>query len=254
MRFSHPLPRRNAAALALGVAALTCPVSASAQLDQPWAYNMTDPTGSCEAVIRRAIAANGGHIMRQANALYPPSLRARRIATGSALLKLHVRADGSVDAASIAVEETTDEAFAEPARAIALEMRFEPARVGEVPVAAWIRNRIDFEDPEAVRGDEGTYELPMLEPPVVQDAREVKQETDRHRNAPGAALVQFRVERDGAVDSASVMVELATTPAIEEAAAALAPRLRFTPVMMGRQAIPVWITVPINFGCVRRRS
>jgi TonB family protein len=242
-------PRTAAFVLA---AALLSVRPAAAQLGNDWPIHTIDPVGSCDLAIRDPRSANHTEVMALIAELYPDSLRGRGLDDGIALVRLRVLADGTVDPASVSVEGATHEAFVEVARTVTPRMRFEPAMVGEAPVAAWMRRRLFFRDPE-FRSSGGTIEmLPDIRQPAVQNAREIRREANRHRASPGAALVHVRVQPDGTADSASVRVELATSPEIEEAAAALARRTRFTPATInGRPArVPFWIKVPIHFGCV----
>ena len=158
MIFSRPgaasrNPAVRNATLALA-AALVSVRPAAAQLDLGWSFHTVDPVGSCDLPIRDPRLANYTEVMQLSAELYPAGLRGLRQSDGIALVKLHVLADGSVDPASVSVEDATAEAFVDAARTVTRRMRFEPARVGEAPVAVWRRIRVFFRDPE-IRSDRG---------------------------------------------------------------------------------------------------
>ena len=63
----------------------------------------------------------------------------------------------------------------------------------------------------------------------------------------GNVAVRMRILETGRVDSLSVSVATSSDPAFDEAARTVALRLRFRPAMLAGQAVPVWVTYPINF-------
>lgn len=87
--------------------------------------------------------ANAPVIRRALSQEYPPELRRLGIG-GTVTLRFRVLPDGTVDSASLRVTEAPDERFAEPARRVALAMRFRPARLNHQPVPVWVSLPITF--------------------------------------------------------------------------------------------------------------
>ena len=89
---------------------------------------------------------------------------------------------------------------------------------------------------------------------MVANARDVTRELARHyppelRDAgvQGEALLRFRINRDGRVDAGTVQVDEATHPLFGEAAARIAPKMRFRPARTLGRPVAVWIQVPLYF-------
>lgn len=74
---------------------------------------------------------------------YPRELRQMGL-TGTVMLRFRVRADGTVDPASMEVVSATDTRFGEAARRVGLTMRFRPARLDRQPVAVWVTLPVNF--------------------------------------------------------------------------------------------------------------
>ena len=78
--------------------------------------------------------------------VYPPSLRARRIA-GHALVRAIVDTAGLVVQRSIEVLDTPDPAFVEPLRRMMLDATFHPARVRGRAVRSWVSYEFNLTPP-----------------------------------------------------------------------------------------------------------
>jgi TonB family protein len=63
----------------------------------------------------------------------------------------------------------------------------------------------------------------------------------------GQAVLRFMVRSDGSVDASTVSVVEATHPLFGEAAARVAPTMRFSPAQVGGRPVDVRISVPIYF-------
>jgi TonB family protein len=106
--------------------------------------NAPPPEGGYELspVEQKPVMVNGDEIAREATSRFPPGLP-ERLLGGSVLVRVRVLRDGGVD--SVMVLQASDPAFADPARAIGMHMRFTPARVGGRAVAAWAPIRLQFD-------------------------------------------------------------------------------------------------------------
>ncbi|HEX9938397.1 MAG TPA: energy transducer TonB [Longimicrobium sp.] len=102
---------------------------------------------------------------------------------------------------------------------------------------------------------EGTYDLSSVEEmPELANRADVARLIQRSyppemrsRGETGTVTLRFRIQEDGRVDSASVMIENATSPEFTEPAAKVARAMRFRPAKIENRAVPVWVTVPIPF-------
>jgi len=75
---------------------------------------------------------------------YPKSLRELG-RTGSVLLRFRVLENGSVDRATVHVENFTDPDFSEAAVRVVYAMRFRPAKVKHQPVPVWVTLPVNFD-------------------------------------------------------------------------------------------------------------
>jgi TonB family protein len=112
---------------------------------------MDDTIGSGEgegtyelsAVDEQPQLANQAEVARAFKRNYPPLLRDAGV-TGTVTLRFRVAPGGSVDPECISVENTTHEAFGEPAQRIVQRMRFRPARVAGEAVPVWLTLPLTF--------------------------------------------------------------------------------------------------------------
>jgi protein TonB len=81
---------------------------------------------------------------------YPPELRSAGV-TGTVLLRFVVRADGTADPLSIAVESASNAAFVAPASEVVKQMRFQPAMLHGRPVRVWVALPVLFQLEEPTR-------------------------------------------------------------------------------------------------------
>jgi len=86
---------------------------------------------------------NTAAVQRNLTREYPSELRQMGL-TGTVMLRFRVRADGTVEPASMEVVSATDTRFGEAARRVALTMRFRPARLDRQPVAVWVTLPVNF--------------------------------------------------------------------------------------------------------------
>ncbi|HEU4560362.1 MAG TPA: energy transducer TonB [Longimicrobium sp.] len=196
---------------------------------------------------------NPGQLRPLADTLLPSG----RPDSGSVSLKFGLRADGTVDPASVVVERASDSAFVAAATAVAPRLRFTPATLDGRAVPVWIRHRVSFplsaETPR--EPPEDTYEMSPVEvQPALRNHRDVAREVAaryppalREAGVTGVVILRFRVTANGTVDPATIAAELVTDPAFEEPAAAVVRMMRFRPAEMNGKPVPVWVTIPINF-------
>ena len=243
--------RRTALALIACGAALAWTAPAAAQASETYPAGTLAGIGGCTLSVTQPGLVNRNDVERAASAAYPATLRGYARPRVSALLEIRVLADGTVDTSSWFVKESDYPEFGEAARAVLPAMRFEPATVGGAAVPAWIRHRLTFQDPTRTPPDEGVYSVsePLTEMPVLQNAAELAAEIHRD-GPPAAALVQLRVDRNGAVTASSIAVLMATDSAIEEPVRAIARRMRFTPGKLMDQPAPGVVAIPVHFGCM----
>ena len=74
---------------------------------------------------------------------YPPHLRAHPIA-GDVNVRFKILEDGTVDSTSISVGESSKPDFNVPAMQVAVQLRFQPARLAGEPVQVWVTYPIHF--------------------------------------------------------------------------------------------------------------
>jgi protein TonB len=124
-------------ALAFAAAAASSParaqdpaVAATVAAQTAEAYELRDVVEQPELLNRREVA-------RLVRDNYPREMRRRR-ETGTVTLRFLIRADGTVDSARVTMLNATNTEFAEPAAAVARQMRFKPATVDGRPVAVWV--------------------------------------------------------------------------------------------------------------------
>lgn len=130
-----------------------------------------------------------------------------------------------------------------PALAMAVTLAAGPARAQNPPPA-----------PGAAPA-EGTYELSRVEEqPMLANRSDVSRLLQRSyppemrsRGETGIVTLRFRIQTDGRVDSASVMIEHASSPEFTEPAARVVRAMRFRPARIENRAVPVWVTLPVTF-------
>ncbi len=201
---------------------------------------------------------NPAELTRQTAALYPAALRDSAV-QGQVMLRFRVRADSTVDPASITVVESSHPAFAEPAAAAARALRFAPAGTGDA--AGWMQYPLTFRAgaPWALGGKKPpageTYELGAIEEiPSLTNRAHVARQLERHyppllRDAgiSGEVVLRFRILTDGTVDSATVRVMQSTHEGFAEPAATVARQARFRPARLGGVPVRVWVEIPLTF-------
>lgn len=75
---------------------------------------------------------------------FPPALRGTGV-TGRVVVRFRVLENGRVDSATVAVTESTHEAFDATARMVARRMTFTPAQLYGLPVRVWVRLPLSFQ-------------------------------------------------------------------------------------------------------------
>lgn len=255
MPLHPPLASRRGSA-PLRRAALLLLLTAAAWLaGAPPAAAQQNGGGTEAGSIQHPTLLNGREIDRQLAALYPLAMRDSGIAHGSVVLRYRVLAEGTVDSATVMVEEASNPAFVGPALSIVPRLRYEAAKVGGAPVAVWIRDHVFFRDSVQLPPDEGNYEMAAIETmPRLRNERAVIRETAarypsalRESGVSGHVVVNFRLFENGTVDSTTVRIDLTTDPAFDAAARAVALRMRFTPARIGGRAVRAYVTRPIHF-------
>jgi len=64
---------------------------------------------------------------------------------------------------------------------------------------------------------------------------------------PGSADVRMKILENGRVDGTTISIEKSSDPAFETPAIQVALKLRFRPVTLAGEPVPVWVTYPIHF-------
>jgi protein TonB len=84
-----------------------------------------------------------------------------------------------------------------------------------------------------------------VKPPVkVRDVRPVYPPIARTANVTGVVIMEVRIGPDGRVEDAHV---LRSIPLLDEAALDAVKQWQFAPTLMNGQAVPVIMTVTVNF-------
>jgi protein TonB len=101
-------------------------------------------TYELSAVEEQPELSNRSEVARQLSRNYPPLLRDAGV-VGTVTIRMRVLENGTVDPASIAVENSTHDAFADAARRVVERMRFRPAKVGGKAVKVWVTLPVTFQ-------------------------------------------------------------------------------------------------------------
>ena len=96
------------------------------------------------AVEERPELTNRNAVRSAVERNYPPLLRDAGV-SGQVTLRFRVNADGTVDASSISVENSTHDAFGDAARRVIERARFRPAKVGGRAVPVWVQLPVNFQ-------------------------------------------------------------------------------------------------------------
>lgn len=108
-------------------------------------------------------------------------------------------------------------------------------------------------DPGPPDFGEYVYET-VEEKPTLSNGREVARLLDRNyprslaeQGVAGQVMLELIVDVNGRVRPGSVRVISATDPQFSDASVRIAERLRFTPARVGDRAVPVLVTLPIDW-------
>jgi TonB family protein len=138
--YALPAPAHPALFGTLFPAADADPIRVRASLTPP----DTTPVYDISQVEKMPSLQEVRRVTQELQRAYPPALRDAGI-SGTAVVEMVVRPDGSVSDARVI--STTRPEFGEPARAVASNMRFQPARNGGQPVAVRLQLPISFQAP-----------------------------------------------------------------------------------------------------------
>lgn len=265
-----PLIHFRHAAAAAAALLLALPLSA-----QDGGDRVPDYAYKLEQVDSPPALLNGGEVGAAIAALYPPSLLEAGI-TGRVVLKFRVDRDGAVDSMSVEVMHASDPRFVQPAWTVVARMRFRPAMLRGRGVPVWVTQPILFQveggsapaaseisrlvPPVApMEGsappDEGSYDLSVIEvQPRLRNGDDIARMIEaqyppalREGRVEGEATVRFRIMETGRVDPQTVTIEHATHEAFGPVAASAARLMRFSPALIGRVPVRVWVSVPVRF-------
>ncbi|MEN3951023.1 energy transducer TonB [Iodidimonas sp. SYSU 1G8] len=130
---------------------------------------------------------------------------------GAVILRFIVRDDGSVDPATVTVEEGSGSAVLDGAAvAEAANWRFRPATSAGVPVASPHLFRVVFEL-SSVQGMQAGGNNPQEKTPLPRQSRPITQppypRSAVEAGAEGDVLLRFIVKEDGYVDPSSIVVK-----------------------------------------------
>ncbi|HEX6750057.1 MAG TPA: energy transducer TonB [Longimicrobium sp.] len=96
------------------------------------------------------------------------------------------------------------------------------------------------QQPELVNRDAVARSIAREFPPRLRDA-----------GTSGNAILRFRIDAEGRVDTASMRVLRATLAEFGEAARRVALRMRFRPARLRGEPVAVWVTLPVTFQLMR---
>ncbi|HYH82105.1 MAG TPA: energy transducer TonB [Longimicrobium sp.] len=94
----------------------------------------------------------------------------------------------------------------------------------------------DEEGPELLNREEVAQVMGELYPPLMRAA-----------GVQGEVTLRMRVERDGTVDPASIQVLSTSHESFSDAAIRVARQFRFLPARYRGEAVPAWVSLPIQF-------
>lgn len=198
---------------------------------------------------------NADEAEREILAAYPAALRATA-RPSEAGVRFTIRADGSVDSASVAATWISDSAFVAPAEAVARRLRFTPRLVAGNATPALYHLRIRFY-PSRQAADSAGYASAVsaadLHLRLLNTDAIARQLSERYppalleRRVSGAVRLRFRIRTDGLVDSASLSAVQATDSAFVERALAIGRQLEFTPTVLGGRPEEFWYTFDLRF-------
>lgn len=205
--------------------------------------------GGCAPPVTVPVLVDREEVRRQNAAAYPASLHGRGKWSESVLLRMRVRADGTVEPGSASVDTAAFPELGEAARTVAPGLRFRAATVDGAPVAAWVRQYLTFVDTTQAAPFGGTAQMTYSQRPALRNAAELTPET--RPDAPAAAAVlRLRLSNGGEVDTSTILVQMVTDPAAEEPARDLVRRMRFSPAQVNGFVSRSAIGVVIHFGCM----
>ncbi|MBD0320391.1 MAG: energy transducer TonB, partial [Gemmatimonadetes bacterium] len=108
-------------------------------------------------------------------------------------------------------------------------------------------------DPGPPSFDGYVYET-VEEKPTLANGRDIARLLDRNypralaeQGVAGQVMLELIVDVNGRVRPGSVRVVSATDPQFSDASVRIAERLRFTPARVGDRAVPVMVTLPIDW-------
>ena len=123
--------------LALAVAAAV-PAAAQGGPDDSITYEL-----ATHAEVHPPALLNRQQVALALSREYPVNYR-RQGVSGEVTLRFRVEKDGTVDASSLSTVGQADPLIAEAAMPVVRGMRFEPARLGDKPVRAWVVLPVTF--------------------------------------------------------------------------------------------------------------
>lgn len=103
-------------------------------------------TYDLESVQEKPSLQNAADVTRSLVRNYPPLLRDAGVA-GTVLVKMRVNEDGRVDASSVEIQESSNDAFSDAAKRVVERMRFRPAKVDGRAVKVWVILPVTFQVP-----------------------------------------------------------------------------------------------------------
>jgi TonB family protein len=144
------------------------------------------------------------------------------------------------------------QAFADAALASVRQWRYDPPF--EAPLTFNVQLRLgqaahvmEFSSKEPKTADDGDALRVggnVKPPQKIRDVRPVYPPVARDANVTGVVIIETRIGRDGAVETAHVLKSI---PLLDEAALAAVSQWRFAPTLMNGAPVPVIMTVTVNF-------
>jgi TonB family protein len=156
------------------------------------------------------------------------TVRGMPVDTGSAVREA---ADAFVDAALASVRQWRYDSPAEAPLAFSV-----PVRIGKAPEIMAFKSA----PPEGALRVGGNIKTPTK----IRDVRPVYPPIARAANVTGVVILEVRIGADGHVEEARV---LRSIPLLDQAALDAVTQWEFTPTLMNGQAVPVIMTVTVNF-------
>lgn len=228
---------------------------------------MRIPSGFGAGAYRPGAGLTNPVMVRAVEARYTAAALARKI-EGGVELEAVILADGTVGDIRVVRSLDSTDGLDDAAVAAARQWVFQPARLNGVPVPIVVALQVSFHPNDAaqVAGQaQSTATAPMplrddfaqgaywmgatgLVAPVLVAQVEPKYTAQAMRDRiQGDAVVELIVMPDGSVGKTRIAISLDAVDGLDDNALAAAQAYRFKPGLLNGQAVPVLVTISLNF-------